>query len=188
MANLLTGLRLLLIVPVSWALGVPGSVPTWLLLLMLVLAIATDYFDGIVARNLGTASARDMLFDHTTDFLLVTSGLFAIAHLGIVPQLLPALIVVAFSQYVLDSYLLFRQKHLRMSYLGRWNGILYFVPLVAVAMARLESLAPVAPLVLTLTTGFGYVLIVSTLASIADRAIAPLRQHHSVRHQNQQEH
>jgi len=176
MANLLTGLRLLLIIPVSWGFANPGTVPAGLLFAMILLAIASDLLDGIVARKLGTASARGMLFDHTTDFLFVTVSLAALAYINIVPVLLPILIVVAFSQYVLDSYLLFHQKQLRMSFLGRWNGILYFVPLVTIAIAELNLLTILSDNLPTLTRWIAYGLVGTTIASIIDRGLAPLRQ------------
>ncbi len=43
-------------------------------------------------------------FDHVTDFIFVTSGLAGLAIAGNISPLLPVLIAVAFSQYVLDSY------------------------------------------------------------------------------------
>ena len=68
MANLLTTLRLLLIAPVVYGLANPGSMPAYWLALLFLLAIVSDFFDGKVARATNTASARGMLFDHTTDF------------------------------------------------------------------------------------------------------------------------
>ncbi len=85
------------------------------------------------------------------------------------------MIVLAFSQYVLDSYYLFKQKQLRMSFLGRWNGILYFVPIVLVASGRLAVFEPLEQWFETGIVFINYALVVSTLASIVDRAIAPLR-------------
>lgn len=175
MANLLTGLRLLLIIPVSWGLALPGVINPWLMLGMLLTAITTDYLDGKVARAQGTSSARGMLFDHSTDFLFVSCGLFALAYQGLVPLLLPLLIVIAFTQYVLDSYFLFRQKQLRMSFLGRWNGVLYFVPLVLVVIAALDPGSALNNFLTEITGWFAYLLQVSTVASIVDRSIAPLR-------------
>ena len=179
MANLLTGLRLLLILPVSWGLAFPGVINSWLILGMILVAIVTDYLDGKVARALGTSSSGGMLFDHATDFLFVTSALAAIAYQGTVPALLPILIVIAFTQYVLDSYFLFRQKQLRMSFLGRWNGVLYFVPLLTFISASLGFSPDVSNLLFQLTTWIAYALMVSTVASIIDRVIAPLRQDRS---------
>ena len=140
MANLLTAIRLLLVIPVALAIANAQLMTSWLLLALLLIAIASDYFDGKLARALHIASARGMLFDHGTDFVFVTTALFALSTIDLAPLLLPLLIVVAFAQYVLDSYFLFKQKQLRMSFLGRWNGVLYFVPIVFLAASRLPFL------------------------------------------------
>ena len=176
MANLLTVLRLLLAVPVAWSIMDPQFIRPWLLLTLLVIAITSDLLDGIVARKLNTVSAQGQLLDHTTDFLFVVSGLAAAAYAGLLSPLLPILVAVAFTQYVLDSRYLFKQKHLRLSFLGRWNGILYFVPIVAIAVSRMEFIAPHEPLLLLLISVFGWCLIVSTLASIVDRAFAAIKK------------
>jgi len=176
MANFLTAIRLLLIIPVAMAIANESLFTSWLLLALIVIAIASDYFDGKVARALKTASARGMLFDHGTDFIFVTIALFALSSIGLSSILLPLLIVVAFSQYVLDSYFLFKQKQLRMSFLGRWNGIFYFVPIVLVAASRLPAFEQVQDNFNLIIVYSNYALTVSTLASIVDRAIAPMLQ------------
>ena len=175
MANLLTGFRLLVLLPVAWAMANPTAIPATIVLALIVAAILSDYFDGKVARARGTASAGGMLFDHGTDFLFVTSCLAAASTAGLISFFLPILIAVAFSQYVLDSYFLFRQKQLRMSVLGKWNGVFYFVPIVVIAVARLFPDTAIESLLLNLAWLMGLALIASTLASIIDRAIAPLR-------------
>jgi len=176
MANFLTAIRLLLVIPVAMAIANESLFTSWLLLALIVIAIASDYFDGKVARALKTASARGMLFDHGTDFIFVTIALFALSIIGLSSILLPLLIVVAFSQYVLDSYFLFKQKQLRMSFLGRWNGIFYFVPIVLVATSRLPAFEQVQDNFNLIIVYSNYALTISTLASIVDRAIAPMLQ------------
>ena len=174
-AHALTAVRLLLVLPTSVAFARPGFLDPRILFVLLWAAIATDVGDGKVARMTGTASARGQLFDHVTDFVFVTAGLTGAALAGLVTPMLPVLITIAFSQYVLDSYWKGRQKQLRMSAIGRWNGILYFVPLVVIAVSRLASADSVAA-VLTLTAGaVGYALAVSTVVSVVDRALAPAR-------------
>ena len=113
------------------------------------------------------SSNYSMLKEFANDRFLTSYALFLLLYL----------IVVAFSQYVLDSYFLFRQKSLKMSFLGRWNGVFYFFPLVLFSLAALEVL----PTTLSEIISTGGKLLVwgltlSTLASIADRAIAPLRE------------
>jgi phosphatidylglycerophosphate synthase len=176
MANLLTAIRLLLVIPVAMAIVDSSLLANWFLLVLIIIAIATDYFDGKVARALKTASARGMLFDHGTDFIFVTVALFALSTIGLSSILLPLLIIVAFSQYVFDSYYLSKQKQLRMSFLGRWNGIFYFVPTVLVASSRLPVFEQTQAIFNLIIVYFNYALAVSTLASIVDRAIAPVLQ------------
>ena len=183
-AHLLTGLRLALALPLAVAFARPDSLSGGLVALLLAVAIASDYLDGILARRYGTASDAGQLFDHGTDCLFVTAGLTGAALAGRVPLLLPGLIVVAFSQYVIDSYWVHRRKQLRMSTIGRWNGIGYFVPLVVLATARLEVVPTLTPLLTALARVVAYALVASTLVSIIDRATAgrrPLgdRQQHS---------
>jgi phosphatidylglycerophosphate synthase len=175
MAHLLTGLRLLAVVPAAWAFSRPDRIAAGLLVALVAVAMATDYFDGIVARRSGAASPRGMLFDHTTDCLFVASGLAGAALAGLVPTMLPVLIVAAFTQYALDSYFLHRQKQLRMSVLGRWNGILYFVPLVLIAVSRVAGRSGLADFAGAIVRPLAVVLMVTTVASILDRATAPLR-------------
>ena len=179
MANLLTALRLLLAVPVVWSIIDPQFIRPWLLLLLLVIAIASDLLDGLVARKFNTASTQGQLFDHMTDFLFVVSGLTAAAYANLLHPLLPILIAVAFAQYVLDSRFLFKQKHLRLSSLGRWNGVLYFVPIVAIAVSRMGFMAQLEQELRLLISVFGYGLILSTLASIVDRAFAAIKKSNS---------
>lgn len=175
MAHALTSVRLLLVAPVAVAFARPGCLDPGLLVVLLCVAIATDYLDGRVARMTGTASAKGQLFDHATDFLFVTAALAGAAIVGLVTPFLPVVITVAFSQYVLDSYFLYRQQQLRMSAIGRWNGILYFVPIVVLAVSQLTPFRDIASL-LTLTAGaLGYALVASTVVSIIDRGIAPRR-------------
>ena len=53
MANLLTGVRLVLALPLAVAFAQPDFLSAGLLVGLLSLAIATDYFDGVVARLRG---------------------------------------------------------------------------------------------------------------------------------------
>ena len=177
MAHVLTGLRLGLAPPLAIAFARPGFLRAELVALLLAVAIASDYFDGIVARRRGSASPGGQLFDHATDCLFVTACLAGAALAGSAPPVLPVLIALAFGQYVLDSYWLHRRKQLRMSTIGRWNGIGYFVPLVVLAAARLEVVPAFTPLLTVAARVVAYMLVATTLVSIVDRATAVRRQH-----------
>jgi len=164
-ANLLTLLRLFAVAPFAWWVA-RGDAPGWAATLFCV-AIATDLADGPLARARGTASGVGRALDHASDFAFVDAGLAAAAWRGAVPWLLPALVAAAFAQYVADSYWLHRAGQLRMSALGRWNGILYFVPLGGALLVDLGFAGLAAP-----THWVSWALVLSTLASMADRALS----------------
>jgi len=164
-ANLLTLVRLFSVLPFAWLVAHGGGGP-WPLTLFGV-AVATDLVDGPLARARGTASGVGRALDHAADFAFVDSGLAAAALRGRVPWLLPLLVAAAFAQYVLDSYFLHRAGQLRMSALGRWNGILYFVPLGLALFVELGAGALAGP-----TRWLSWLLVLSTLVSMADRAFS----------------
>lgn len=139
--------------------------------LLVALAIVTDLADGPVARRFGEATRLGGLLDHAVDATFVTAGSAALAWLGALPAALPPLIALAFVQYALDSDLV-GAGPLRASFLGRWNGIAYYAA-VALPLARdaLGLAWPAAQVVY----GMGWLLVVSTLVSIADRLRAARR-------------
>lgn len=164
MANALSVVRLLLVVPFAVLMARGGAGHAALAAVVLAVAIATDLLDGPIARSRGTASAAGALLDHTADCLFVSTGLAAGAARGAVPWLLPALVAAAFAQYVADSYWLHRGRALRTSRLGRCNGILYFAPLAVDVLIRLGASA-LAPLLSPLA----WALVASTLVSMGER-------------------
>lgn len=170
MAHALTAVRLLLVFPFAATMVAPDSAHAAWAALILAAAIATDVLDGVIARRRGTASAGGRLFDHATDALFVTSGLAAGALRGAVPWILPALVGAAFAQYVVDSYALDRTGQLRPSALGRWNGLLYFVPLGGDILVRM-GWSPLRPVL----TAVAWLLIASTVVSMGQRLRATLR-------------
>jgi phosphatidylglycerophosphate synthase len=172
MAHALTAVRLALVLPLAAAFARPELLAPAIVALLLCVAIVTDVLDGRVARMTGTASAWGGLFDHGTDCLFVTGGLAGAAMTGAVTPLLPALIPLAFGQYVVDSYVWHRQRQLRASALGRWNGVLYFVPLVLIAASRLSL--PGSAFLLWAAGALAYVLVGSTVMSVIDRATTPV--------------
>ncbi len=164
MANALTSIRLLLVIPFAFFMTKGDVRFAVFALVAWAVALITDFLDGPIARHRGTVTALSGTFDHTTDFLFVTSGLFAGAYRGVFPWILPVLIVAAFSQYVIDSYWIHRHAKLRGSKLGRYNGMLYFVPTCMEIVIRLGGrfLQP-------LLTGLIWALVLSTLVSMGQR-------------------
>lgn len=170
MANALTAARALLTLPFALLMLRDDRAAAILAAFALGAAIATDVLDGRVARRRGIASPAGRLFDHAADCLFVTAGLAAGAARGVFPWVLPLLVATAFAQYVADSYWGYRQRTLRTSALGRWNGILYFAPLVGDVLAR-AGVGSLRPLV----TAVAWVLVASTMVSMGERLWALTR-------------
>lgn len=170
MANALTALRLLLALPVGLLLASQDASVATTAAIAIVVAIATDLIDGPLARRTGTATAGGGTFDHTADFVFVVSGMAGGVARGVFPLVLPVLVVIAFGQYAIDSYWLYQERRLRASRLGRYNGILYFVPICGDTLVRL-GLAFLRPAV----TIVCWLLVVSTCVSIGERVILARR-------------
>jgi len=169
MANALTALRLLLVIPFALSMAHGDGRSAMFALAAWVTAVITDLVDGPIARRRGSVTAWSGTFDHASDFLFVTAGLFAGALRGAFPWILPVLITAAFAQYVIDSYWSHRHSKrgrtkLRGSKLGRYNGILYFVPSLVDCVIRL-GLHFLQPLLTILV----WLLVLSTLISMGQR-------------------
>jgi phosphatidylglycerophosphate synthase len=164
MANALTAIRLLLVAPFAFFMARGDERSALFALIVWAVALATDFLDGPIARRRGTVTAPSGTFDHASDFLFVVSGITAAAYRGVLPWILPICISAAFAQYVIDSYWIHRERKLRGSKLGRYNGMLYFVPPVLDIASRLGvgSMQPVL-------TVFAWLLALSTLVSMAQR-------------------
>jgi phosphatidylglycerophosphate synthase len=173
MANALTAVRLLLVAPFAIFMARGDARSALFALAAWVAALATDFLDGPIARRRGTVTALSGTFDHTSDFLFVTCGLFAGAFRGAFPWILPICITAAFAQYFIDSYWIHRQAKLRGSKLGRYNGMLYFVPTCMDILIRLGARL-LQPLLTILVWG----LVISTLVSMGQRLMFSMLAEH----------
>ncbi len=167
MANALSLLRLFMAPPFGLLMSRPDAQSALYAALLFCAAVATDLFDGVVARRRGTASRLGGALDHAADFLFVSVGLAAMAWRGAILWVLPALVVLAFAQYVIDSLWVDGGRELRMSFIGRCNGILYFVPVGGDIAVRLGLAGLAAPV-----EWVAWLLVGTTLVSMADRLCA----------------
>ena len=163
LANLLSASRIFMAPGLGWCV-LTGN--WWSACLLFLLAVSTDIADGRIARGSDASSAFGGLLDHSSDALFVTVGLLALALSGYLPLLLPLLVVVSFSQYVFDSRAL-AGRQLRASWLGRANGIAYYV-LLGFALFW-HALFP-ENVIQSLLILLGWALVTTTVLSMSDRA------------------
>lgn len=159
---LLAPVALMLILDSNWLAA------SWILLAALV----TDLADGQIARRWQQTTPLGGFLDHGSDAILVTAILAGEAALGYVTPLLPVLVVLAFTQYTLDSKALQGQP-LRASKIGRYNGILYFI---VSGFPILQPVAGLYPLSDEHILWFSWLLCGTTLISMLDRALALWRR------------
>lgn len=134
-------------------------------------AIATDLLDGYLARLWNQTSPLGGFLDHGSDALFVTTIFLAEAYLGWIPILLPCLVILAFTQYTLDSNTLSGHS-LRTSTLGRLNGIAYFVLGGTPIILSILNWSFVTPDIIKYGA---YLLCLSTLVSMFDRLLTLVR-------------
>ena len=77
--------------------------PAWLALAIFLVAAATDFIDGRLARASGSASDRGQVLDSAADIIFVGTGLVLFAAGGRIPWLVPAAMAGAVVVYVRDS-------------------------------------------------------------------------------------
>lgn len=164
MANALTAIRLLLVAPFGFFMARADLRSAACAVILWGVALTTDFLDGPIARRRGTVTAFSGTFDHTSDFLFVTTGMSVGAYRGAFPWILPVLIVAAFSQYAIDSYWIHKNGRLRGSKLGRYNGMLYFAPPCIEPVIRLG-----ARFLQPLLTALVWLLVLSTIVSMYQR-------------------
>src|SRR5262245_47107440 len=161
LANAVTGLRLALAPALVLCILAGAPRPG---VLVLALAVASDFADGWLARRRREASPLGGALDHAVDACFVAAGCAAWAWRGVLPAPLAPLVAAAFLQYALGART--PAGGLLPSRLGRWHGLAYYVA-VAVPLVR-DALSlgwPGATAVLA----FGWVLVASTLISMASR-------------------
>ena len=161
LANSLSLFRLIIAPVTAWSI-----ISDWWLTasFLLILAILSDLLDGPIARKKGQESSTGGLIDHSCDAFLVAVLLFVLTKTHEIPLMLPILVIVSFLQYVFDSKALTGER-LRTSFLGRSNGICYFV--LASLCIFTEALEINLPDYLIVT--FAWILITSTLLSMSER-------------------
>lgn len=133
--NALSVLRLLGVPLFLWLLLGPEADVAALVVLMV--AGATDYFDGKIARWLGQTSRIGVLLDPAADRLYILATLFAFVVRNVIPWWLAALIVGR--DVLLAPAIPLLRRHgygpLQVSYLGKAAtfNLLYAFPLLLVA-------------------------------------------------------
>jgi len=171
-ANVLTGLRLVLVPVFVAALFVDGGTSTtWRLAAFGVFALAaiTDRFDGELARSRGLVTAFGTIADPMADKVLTGAALIGLSVLGLVPWWVTIVIMVREVGITVLRFVVLSRGLIPASRGGKAKTLvqtfaigLYLLPLVelvgaAAAVGAVRWTAMAAALVLTVVTGVDYV-------------------------------
>jgi phosphatidylglycerophosphate synthase len=124
--------------------------------------VATDFFDGYLARKLNVASRFGAYYDATTDFILMF-GIFAFFNdLGFYPIWLLLVIAIAFIQFMITSY------YAKKLYdpVGRYLGSALYVGVILTLLWPIEAVFAFVQ----------YAFVVFFLLSIASRLVSLTRK------------
>jgi CDP-diacylglycerol--glycerol-3-phosphate 3-phosphatidyltransferase len=162
-----TGVRILL-APVVMALVLSGSDTAAAIVFMV--AAATDWFDGRLARRWGVTTRLGAFLDTTADKLLVTTALIALVAVDRVSPWVTLIIVGReFTILGLRAAVASGGRVMDTSMLGKWKATVQFVaialamlrPDVTIAGAYVDEWAMVGAALVTAWSGIDYLLKVS---------------------------
>ena len=94
LANQLTLVRIVAVVPLMIALYLPFGWARWVALAIYVGAILTDYFDGLIARRSNEVTGFGKLMDSIADKALIVSVFFALVGEGSMAAWMAAIMVI----------------------------------------------------------------------------------------------
>jgi len=163
--NSLTFARIILIFPFAWLFFYGSIGARWCALVLFLIAAATDWFDGYLARRLGQGSALGRMLDPIADKLLVATALIAlIATGGITGWSILAALSIILREIAVSGFREHLGQHgivVPVGGMAKWKTAVQLVAL-GFLLAPAEPVQPwglgllwVAAL-LTLVTGWGY--------------------------------
>ena len=156
-------------IPVILILAVSGPAARWLALILFILAAASDWLDGYLARKSGLTSPLGQMLDPIADKLLVAALIVVLAwdrSLSAL-DLVPAVVIILREVFVagLREFMGARAGTIKVTQLAKWKTT---VQLVSLAFVLAEPLIPGLSLVsdlllwlaavLTAVTGAQYFL------------------------------
>ena len=128
--NILTVVRILLVPLLALPFQFPTVWPQWTAFAIFVLAGATDYLDGFLARRLGAVSDFGSMLDPIADKMLVLTAIALLLFQGTIP-LVPSLLIICREVFVsgLREYLGRRTIKMPVSMLAKWKTAVQFIAL-----------------------------------------------------------
>ena len=153
--SLITSYRIVILPQLAFAITQGFVLGSYVLF---VVAIASDFIDGRIARKLGVTSKFGSYLDSTVDFIFIT-GIFGVfVNLGVYPNWLLYVMPIMYFQFLITNLIF---KKALYDPIGKYYGSLLF------AAIGLTLLFPSQFTYNIVTIG----IVISTLASIVSRLL-----------------
>lgn len=103
MINVLTLLRIILLLPLGWAMfALPAT--SWVPLIIFIAAGLTDFLDGFLARKMHKTSAFGAMLDQICDKIFIVSTLvFVVAQAGAMIALIVPVILIIIREFLVSG-------------------------------------------------------------------------------------
>ena len=164
--NALTVLRILMVPLFGWLLLAHGGQETdwrWWATVVFVVATATDWVDGFLARRDGLITDFGKLMDPIADKALMGTALIGLSVLGLLPWWITVLILVREVGITLMRFVVIRRGVIPASRGGKLKTVLQALGLTLLIAPLGETVATIglwvmyAAVVVTVVTGIDYV-------------------------------
>ena len=178
--NALTVLRILMVPLFGWLLLAHGGQETdwrWWATVVFVVATATDWVDGFLARRDGLITDFGKLMDPIADKALMGTALIGLSVLGLLPWWITVLILVREVGITLMRFVVIRRGVIPASRGGKLKTVLQALGLTLLIAPLGETVATIglwvmyAAVVVTVVTGIDYVQ--QALRGGADAPVRP---------------
>ena len=125
--NILTIVRILLIIPIIYFLEVKNSNPVWYLLLF---AGLTDYLDGLFARWLNSVSKIGSILDPLADKIIIIIPLIWLCKENIIPYW--SLSIITLREFIITAARSTSNDGMPASRYAKYKTLLFFISLILI--------------------------------------------------------
>lgn len=185
--NLISSVRILLVVPIAWELGHLHMMAT---LWLFAAAAVSDVVDGFLAKHFGWQTELGGILDPVADKLMLATTFVVLAYLELLPVWLTA-VVIARDIIIVTGAVSYRvllgPVAARPSLVSKLNSLCQVLLILWVLGAREFSWSPLGVVVMgalvlvtTVVSGMDYVLVYGRRAAAEARArhhVAPCGSH-----------
>ena len=185
--NLISSVRILLVVPIAWELGHLHMMAT---LWLFAAAAVSDVVDGFLAKHFGWQTELGGILDPVADKLMLATTFVVLAYLELLPVWLTA-VVIARDVIIVTGAVSYRvllgPVAARPSLVSKLNSLCQVLLILWVLGAREFSWSPLGVVVMgalvlvtTVVSGMDYVLVYGRRAAAEARArhhVAPRGSH-----------